>query len=183
MTVTNQGEVLLDYKYAYDLNGNRLEKVGSKYKNYYQYDVINRLQQATYDGRTESFTYDLVGNRLTKKTNEAVSEYTYNIKNQLQTIQEQSGIMTFTYSKIKEDTLNGTTYIAYNALNQQTKVITKEGNILTSYYDSEGLRYEIVENEQPSKFIFHQGEILVETNQEDQTISRFTRGYCCQLYK
>ena len=59
-----------------------------------------------------------------------------------------------------------------------TKAVTKEGNTLVNRYDSEGLRYEIEENETLSRFIFNKnGDILVETDKEDNVVSRFTRGY------
>ncbi|MFT8352841.1 RHS repeat-associated core domain-containing protein, partial [Clostridium saccharoperbutylacetonicum] len=62
-------------------------------------------------------------------------------------------------------------------LNQQVKAITKDGNTLISRYDTEGLRAEIEENEKLTKFIFHKGNVLVEVDEENNTISRFTRGY------
>ncbi|EKQ53039.1 MAG: hypothetical protein A370_03891 [Clostridium sp. Maddingley MBC34-26] len=70
ITILPTGEVLVDYNYVYDLNGNRLQKVSSKHKNFYTYDSMNRLREASYDARCESFTYDKVGNRLTKTTND-----------------------------------------------------------------------------------------------------------------
>ncbi|WP_252250548.1 RHS repeat-associated core domain-containing protein [Clostridium sp. ZBS13] len=71
------------------------------------------------------------------------------------------------------------------ALIQTTKAITKEGN----RYDTEGLRCAHIkmvrstteflkENEKLSRFIFNKnGYILVETDSDDNVISRFTRGY------
>ena len=38
VTISPTGEVLIDYNYAYDLNGNRLQKVSGKHKNFYTYD-------------------------------------------------------------------------------------------------------------------------------------------------
>ncbi|MBB6624497.1 hypothetical protein [Clostridium gasigenes] len=57
------------------------------------------------------------------------------------------------------------------------KAITKEGNTLVSRYDTEGLRVEIKENEKLTKFIFHKENILVETDGDYNSISRFVRGY------
>ena len=66
----------------------------------------------------------------------------------------------------------------YNALNQQIKAITKDGNTIVNRYDSEGLRYEIEENEKLAKFVFNNnGDILVETDSEDNVVSRVIRGY------
>jgi RHS repeat-associated protein len=142
---------------------------------------MNRLKEANYDGRKESFTYDKVGNRLTKTTNDITEKYVYNVKNQLKELHNNSGINHFTYDKqgntIKEETQNGNNIFEYNTLNQQVKAITKEGNTLVSRYDAEGLRVEIEENEKLTKFIFHKDNILVETDKDFNVISRFTRGY------
>ena len=182
VTVTSSGEVLVDYSYAYDLNGNRLQKVSSKHKNYYSYDSMNRLTDSSYDGRKESFTYDKVGNRLSKITNDITEKYVYNVKNQLKEIQGKGTKTIFTLDKqgntLKEETNTGVNSFEYNTLNQQVKAITKEGSILVNRYDSEGLRYEIEENEKLSKFIFNKnGDTLVELDESNEAISRFTRGY------
>ncbi|NFL87633.1 RHS repeat-associated core domain-containing protein [Clostridium botulinum] len=182
VTITSTGEVLVDYKYAYDLNGSRLQKVSSKHKNFYSYDSMNRLVGSSYDDRCESFTYDKVGNRLSKTTNDITEKYVYNVKNQLKELHNKNGVNYFTYDKqgntIKEETKDGNNIFEYNTLNQQVKAITKEGNTLANRYDTEGLRCEIEENEKLSKFIFNKnGDILVETDTDDNVISRFTRGY------
>ncbi len=86
----------------------------------------------------------------------------------------------FTYDKqgnaIKEETTTGNNIFEYNTLNQQVKAITKDGNTLVSRYDVEGLRVEIEKNEKLTKFIFHKDNILVETDEYFNAISRFTRG-------
>ncbi|NRT79266.1 RHS repeat-associated core domain-containing protein [Clostridium beijerinckii] len=181
VTISPTGEVLIDYNYAYDLNGNGLQKVSSKHKNFYTYDSMNRLKETSYDDRHESFTYDKVGNRLTKTINDITEKYIYNVKNQLKELHNNSGISYFTYDKqgntIKEETTTGNNIFEYNTLNQQVKAITKDGNTLVSRYDTEGLRAEIEENEKLTKFIFHKENILVEIDKDYNIISRFTRGY------
>ena len=143
---------------------------------------MNRLVDSSYDGRKESFTYDKVGNRLTKTTNDITEKYVYNVKNQLKEIQGKGTKTIFTLDKqgntLKEETTQGTNLFEYNTLNQQVKAITKDGNTLVNRYDSEGLRYEIEENEKLSRFIFNKnGDTLVELDQDNEVISRFTRGY------
>lgn len=84
------------------------------------------------------------------------------------------------YKKISkyEESNIGKNIFEYNTLNQQVKVTTKNNETLISRYDTDGLRYEIEENETLSRFIFNKnGDILVETDKEDNVISRFTRGY------
>ena len=142
---------------------------------------MNRLVNSSYDGRKESFTYDKVGNRLTKTTNGITETYVYNVKNQLKELHNKEGITFFTFDKqgntLKEETTQGTNSFEYNTLNQQVKAITKEGNTLVNRYDAEGLRYEIEENDKLTKFIFHNDEVLVETNENDNVVSRIIRGY------
>ena len=181
VTMTSNGEVLLNYNYAYDLNGNRLQKVGNQHQTYYEYDQMNRLKVTSYDGYSEHFTYDLVGNRIERTADGLTEHYLYNTKNQLLQIQKESGMTCFTYSMqgntIKEETPEGTNYFEYNALNQPIKAVTKQGNTLISRYDAEGMRHEIEENEKIIKFIFHNKEVIVETDEQDKPLSRFTRGY------
>ena len=181
ITVTSTGEVLVDFNYAYDLNGNRLQKVSTKHQNFYQYDSMNRLKDSSYDGRKESFTYDKVGNRLSKTTNDITERYVYNARNQLKELHKKDNKTNFTYDKqgntIKEESNLGINSFEYNTLNQQVKVITNEGNTLVSRYDAEGLRCEIEENEKLTRFIFHKENILVETDKDNTPISRFARGY------
>nr|WP_243143324.1 RHS repeat-associated core domain-containing protein [Clostridium estertheticum] len=142
---------------------------------------MNRLKDSSYDGRQESFTYDKVGNRLSKTTNDITDKYIYNVKNQLKELHQDSGTNHFTYDKqgntIKEESNLGENTFEYNNLNQQVKAITKEGNTLVSRYDTEGLRCEIEENEKLTRFIFHKENVLVETDEDYNSVSRFTRGY------
>ncbi len=143
---------------------------------------MNRLIDSSYDNRCESLTYDKVGNRLSKATNDITEKYVYNVKNQLKEISTNNTKRFFTYDNqgntIKEETKDGNNIFEYNTLNQAVKAITKEGNTLVSRYDTEGLRTEIEENEKLSKFISNKnGDILVETDPDNNVISRFTRGY------
>lgn len=79
-TKTAEGEILLDYSYAYDGNGNRTRKTGAdqvtKYigndssigTTAYTYDSLQRLQEVSYPtGKVEQFQYDHAGNRALKK--------------------------------------------------------------------------------------------------------------------
>ena len=117
-----------------------------------------------------------------KTTNDISEKYCQNVKNQLQQIVRENDKILFTYDKqgntIKEETNTGNKIFKYNTLNQQIKAITKGGNTLVNRYDTEGLRYEIEENEKLSRFIFNKnGDILTEIDKEDNVVSRFVRGY------
>ncbi|MHC1686054.1 MAG: RHS repeat domain-containing protein [Clostridiaceae bacterium] len=185
VTISPTGEVLVDYNYAYDLNGNRLQKVSSKAQSYYSYDSLNRLSSAKYNTPTksiqESFTYDKVGNRLEKITNDGIEKYKYNAKNQLIELEKSNQITKFNYDKqgnlLEEQSSEGTASYSYNSFNQTIKAVTKEGNTLVNKYDAEGLRFEIEENEKLTKFIFNKDSIIAELDENDDVISRFSRGF------
>ncbi|MBQ3784531.1 MAG: RHS repeat protein, partial [Lachnospiraceae bacterium] len=79
-TKSAEGEILLDYSYAYDGNGNRTKKVGSNVVSKHEgndsangvtnyiYDSLQRLQEVSYPtGKVEQFQYDHAGNRALKK--------------------------------------------------------------------------------------------------------------------
>ncbi|MBP2021909.1 RHS repeat-associated protein [Clostridium punense] len=185
LTETSTGEVLIDYNYVYDLNGNRLQKVGSKHQSHYTYDSLNRLSSARYKTPSksleESFTYDKAGNRLSKTSNNIVEKYKYSAKNQLLELEKPTGTIRFSYDKegnlTKEHHPEGITSYNYNSFNQTTKVETKEGNTLVSRYDAEGLRVEIEENERLTRFIFNKENIIAELDKDNNVIVRLTRGH------
>ena len=83
VTLTAQGNVLLNLRYAYDGNGNCTEKSGEPYQNTYTYDRMNRLTGSIQDGKGVRYTYDPAGNRLKKETGQETETYHYNAKNQL----------------------------------------------------------------------------------------------------
>ena len=83
VTMTAQGNVLLNLRYAYDGNGNCTEKSGEPYQNTYTYDRMNRLTGSIQDGKGVRYAYDPAGNRLRKETGQETETYHYNAKNQL----------------------------------------------------------------------------------------------------
>ena len=80
VTKTADGEILLDYSYQYDGNGNRIQKIGADHvtkhagndssigTTTYTYDSLQRLREVSYPtGEMEQFQYDNAGNRILKK--------------------------------------------------------------------------------------------------------------------
>lgn len=86
------GETVFDWKYEYDLDGNRTLKTGC-FMDYedrlcdrvvrYQYDKMDRLTEESYDGVAVRYGYDLCGNRLEKVDKNSKEVYNYNVRNQL----------------------------------------------------------------------------------------------------
>ncbi len=164
ITITPQGEVLLNYAYAYDGNGNCVKKTGERYQNEYRYDQMNRLKEASYNGRWEHYTYDQTGNRIKKETIEGTELYTYNIKNQLTSLKTKAGVTQFHYDtqgNLLKETGREEKYYSYDTLNRFHSVKTDKV-LQKNYYDGENLRYKIDENGVISHFIFHQGELSAE---------------------
>ena len=94
LTLKNEkGIVFSDFRYEYDLNGNRILKSGScllpvedKIKEQvvrYRYDCMDRLIEEKYDGKPVKYIYDRCGNRLVRGDCDGKEEYHYNRKNQL----------------------------------------------------------------------------------------------------
>ena len=97
VTMTAQGKVLLNLRYAYDGNGNCTEKSGEPYQNTYTYDRMNRLTGSIQDGKGVRYAYDPAGNRLKKETGQETETYHYNAKNQLTERHTREGVIRYRY--------------------------------------------------------------------------------------
>ena len=186
VTVTKQGQVLLNFDYAYDGNGNCIQKSGAPYQNTYAYDCMNRLLEAVQDGKTEKYTYDLAGNRLKKESGQKTEIYEYNAKKQLTGIQSEEKTIQYRYDPqgnlLEELGRTWKKRYAYDAANHQKDIeLTRMSDGRAEYchqsnrYDAEGLRYETKEDGNVIRFLFDRGE-LAEEIREDAHI-RYTRGY------
>ena len=186
VTVTKQGQVLLNFNYAYDENGNCIQKSGDLYQNAYAYDCMNRLIEAVQDGKSEKYTYDLAGNRLKKESEQKTERYQYNAKNQLTGIQSGEKTIQYRYdpqgNMLEELGCTWKKHYTYDAANRQKKIeLTRMSDDKSEYfhqlncYDGEGLRYETKENGKVIRFLFDKGE-LTEEIREDAHI-RYARGY------
>ena len=82
------GNLIEEFRYAYDENGNRtkIEKISPKGDSHivYTYDKLNRVVKVEYsDGFFELFSYDGAGNRLNKTTPQGAIVYEYDEENRL----------------------------------------------------------------------------------------------------
>ena len=112
------------------------------------------------------YAYDAAGNRISKTKGEKETRYHYNAKNQLLRAENADGIKRFTYDRqggiVEERGQTGIRCFTYNSRHQQTRVETETGNVQENWYDSEGLRYELLENGRRTSFVYHNGELLHE---------------------
>lgn len=86
-------EVLVENRYRYDGNGNRLEKQQLTGRTLYQYDPLNQLIEVSYQGRTETLFYDHAGKRTERISGGVEEYYSYDKLNHL-TDYEKNGIHT-----------------------------------------------------------------------------------------
>ena len=192
LTLKNEkGIVFSDFRYEYDLNGNRILKSGScllpvedKIKEQvvrYQYDCMDRLMEEQYDGKPVKYIYDRCGNRLVKVDSDGKEEYNYNRKNQLISRKKGTESVEYRYDlqgNILEEASNrGRTEYGYNAFNQQTTTFMHNGQIQENWYDAEFLRAEVSENGCSSRFLYYNGELLAESEPDETVISRYILGY------
>ena len=188
-------KVLARNAYRYDKAGNCVEKATLLGKTKFIYDSLNRLAEASYpEGRREYYTYDKADNRLTMTTDTLLETYTYDSASRLtersihdlaengQTAYGQpeipaaDRIYQYTYDRQGNTLSDGENTYTYDSLNRLTQVNTKAGGIQKNRYDGEGLRAELEENGRLVRFLFHNGEVVLEEPTED-AVTRYIRGY------
>ena len=184
------GETISDLWYEYDLNGNRTLKTGKCILSgdsltdlavSYRYDSMDRLTSESRDGEETAYSYDFCGNRLKKLDKNGTEEYHYNRKNQLICRFSEKEKTAYHYdlqgNLLEAAGAEGTEVFSYNAFHQQTAVTMLDGKHLENQYDAEYLRAGTVENGTVTTFSYHNGELLVESSPEGDTISRYIPGY------
>ena len=188
-------KVLARNAYRYDKAGNCVEKATLLGKTKFVYDSLNRLAEASYpEGRREYYTYDKADNRLTMTTDTLLETYTYDSASRLtersihdlaengQTAYGQpeipaaDRIYQYTYDRQGNTLSDGENTYTYDSLNRLTQVNTKAGGIQKNRYDGEGLRAELEENGRLVRFLFHNGEVVLEEPTEG-AVTRYIRGY------
>ena len=179
-------KVLFSLACQYDGNGNRVEKKGIQcfvgdeiipIHITYQYDIRGQLLEENHQGEPEGvvfrYGYDACGNRIEKEENGRRTIYAYNGKNQLVTEESTQERIHFTYnqqgSMISREGSSGMSRFFYNSKNQQIRTETEDGQVQENRYDAEGLRYEVRENANRIRFVYHQGELLYEKGGEESS--------------
>ncbi len=189
---TKAGEkILLSLAYRYDGNGNRTVKSGTQagpggitsemtvgnnaLDISYSYDVRGQLLEERRNGASVCYTYDKAGNRLRKTDEKGAVLYRFNRKNQLIAEENNGDKNEFTYDRqggiVEKRSYAGIRLFSYNSRHQQTKVETESGNVQENRYDSESLRFELLENGRRTGFVYHNGELLHEEGREGNQTS------------
>ena len=161
-------ETIVDNRYTYDGNGDRLEKYQIHGTTRYGCDSMRRLAKVEYPNATEELFYDKAGNRTRRLCNGAEELYQYDKRNRL-TAHTKGGVTSqYEYDNAGNLLKDGKARYEYDALNRNTKVETFNGNIQINRYDAEGLRHEMEENGKLVSFIFRGDEVVAEESQEDR---------------
>ncbi|RIV26398.1 RHS repeat protein [Alicyclobacillaceae bacterium I2511] len=141
--VDKNGNILEDYTYLYDANGNIKQitnNAGSTPTSVsYSYDSLNQLtQETTWTGDTISYAYDKLGNRtsVTDSSTTATTNYSYDTEgNRLTSV----GSNSVTYDANGQITGYGSTSYTWNAENELSQV-TNGSQSDTYGYDPLGRR-------------------------------------------
>ena len=161
-------ETIVDNRYTYDGNGDRLEKYQKHGTTRYGYDSMRRLAKVEYPNATEELFYDKAGNRTRRLYNGAEELYQYDRRNRL-TAHTKGGVTSqYEYDNAGNLLKDDRARYEYDAFNRNTKVETFNGNIQINRYDAEGLRHEMEENGRLVSFIFRGDEVVAEESQEDR---------------
>lgn len=191
----------LTAKVIYDNNGNMQTKKTITGINYYKYDEVNRLVNATTPGYEEHFKYDKAGNRTERVTlytdlsegmnggkisnegregNRKINDYYhYDKANRLMEVLhvEEGNETKWEYKYDMQGNLisDEKCIYVYDSGNRIIKVEKYDGNYQENHYDAEGLRAEILENGELVRFLFDKGEVIAQT-EADGSITRYIRG-------
>ena len=134
------GNVILDYRYAYDRMNNITTKQTEHGDYHFGYDSLDQLIEAKNPTLpNEAFTYDPVGNRLTSKGIEGA--WSYNANNEL----EHYDAVSFRYdangNTVERAAPSGVSRYEYNAEDRMIRVEDDTGSLIATYaYDPFGRR-------------------------------------------
>ena len=182
MTAKKDGMLITQNTYAYDENGNQIQKTEKGVKTTYAYDSLNQIKTVVYDEKvTEQFDYDAVGNRIKRTLQGKEENYYYNNKNQLLQIDKENDTIFYKYDNqgntLEQTSSKGTTTYQYDIYNRTRQVTTENGDTIKNKYDPLGFRYKKEVNEETHKYIFDGWSITAETNKDGELKSREVRGY------
>ena len=161
-------DTLVDNRYTYNGNGDRLEKYQKCGTTKYSYDKMRRLAKVEYPNATEELFYDKAGNRTKRLYNGTEELYQYDKRNRLTAHTKGSVTSQYEYDNAGNLLKDDKAQYTYDAFNRNTKVETFNGNIQINHYDAEGLRHEMEENGKLVTFIYRGDEVIAEESQEDK---------------
>ena len=175
-----QNEVIGDYSYTYDNNGNQLTNTENGLTTIYTYDELNRLETVNYPGLgLENYTYDNAGNRISKTSGTENITYSYDERNRLTQSINNGSKTSYIYDNngnmISSSKGPSNTIHTYDGFNRLVEAALPDGQTLYNEYDAFGLRTSMYENGAKYQFTLDGGNVIAENpGQIDET--RYIRG-------
>lgn len=164
---TNSGQVLNEFVYTYDPNGNQISVITEKGTNSVEYDKLNQIiKENLSDGTIINYEYDKVGNRtkkqVTKNGNTSVSSYTYNQADQLIAFNS----LTYQYDDNGNLINDGLREYVYDQENQLVEVKDLQGSSIAKYsYDHAGKRIKKITPTETINYFYDGDKVIYETDQ------------------
>ena len=167
--------LLTQYIYTYDNNGNRLTMTNTEGIANYSYDGVDRLLSATYDGinaPNESYSYDPVGNRI----NFNGTTYSYDVADRLQS----AGAANYEFDAngnllLKLENGQETRYF-YDGENRLIRVEMPDGNSVDFQYDPFGNRISQTQQGETIRYFLDGENVLLELDVDNNMLARYTSG-------
>ena len=167
------GNLLTQYAYTYDKNGNRLSMTTIDGTASYTYDGADRLLNASYDGinaPNENYSYDPVGNRQ----NLNGTTYSYDAADRLQS----AGATSYEFDangnlllKLEDD--QETRYF-YDGENRLIQVEMPDGSSVDFQYDPFGNRISQIQQGETIRYFLDGENVLLELDENNNTLARYT---------
>ena len=177
--------VLENYSYDYDKNGNMIEKTDKKGKTTYTYDELNRLDTIIEPADTKtSYSYDKAGNRLTETKNGKTANYKYDERNRLTELDKGEESYTFEYdnngneikeTKVVEKIEKAVQENVFNEINQVVETKTDE-NTIKNTYNADGYRVEKSVNDEITKYLYENDKVVLETDKNNNETAHNVYG-------
>ncbi|NDI36496.1 polymorphic toxin-type HINT domain-containing protein [Chengkuizengella sediminis] len=176
-----QNEIISQYVYTYDVNGNLLSETKNGESTDYTYDKLNQLHTVFSNNELETYTYDAIGNRIEKIKGADTTTYGYDPNNRLLEQVLNGTQTTFTYDPngnlLKEITGEQEKTYTYDGYNQLIQSFKPDGTWMDYDYNAQGWRHAISENGIRSEFTEHFGQVILEQNNVGEIMNRTLRGY------
>lgn len=175
------GEIIENYAYTYDNNGNQISKTEDGKTTIYMYDKLNRLEKVQYPNSiVETYMYDNASNRLRKTIGQDTTLYDYDSRNRLIQSTNNEIVTVYEYDN-NGNLLNETrdseviTYI-YDGFNRLRETTMSDGSWMLNEYNAMGLRIATIENGFRYDFTFDKENIVLEMKANNEQATRYTRG-------
>lgn len=133
--------ILSEFEYQYDNNGNIISATNNGLVTNYEYDKLNRLiKSQTENGTVRNYHYDILGNRIEAEQSDAKRsscQYEYDLDNRIQSVTNENGTTSMEYYpdglRASKTTQSDTTSYIYDD-DQHLVAEAENASSITSYY-------------------------------------------------